>query len=90
MPCYSDPHDYCDHLNGKCLVMVDALRESHKHVNECLDRFKNETNLLTDMLCRLLTKIEITDYQTHAYTQRLDDDIQEWWDKHKEWDKNRG
>lgn len=85
MPCYSDPHDYCDHANGKCNVMAELFKDHFQDSKILMGKI----NSLTDMLCRLLTKIEISDYHTHAYMKNLDDDIDKWWKNHKQWDVNR-
>ncbi len=51
---------------------------------EPTDNLEEKLNKVTDMLCRLLTNENYGVIET-----RIPDDIQEWWEKHKEWDAKR-
>lgn len=51
------------------------------HVDEHL---KQKVDKLTDMLCRVLTANFSSDFPVW-----VDTDIMNWWNKHKEWDKER-
>lgn len=57
--------------------------------NECLEikadeYIKSVIDKLTDMLCRVLKANFSSDFPVW-----VDTDIKEWWEKHKEWDKQR-
>lgn len=84
MPCYTPPHAYCGHAdtvmdNKKCSIIndINSIIESYNY-------YRKKADEVTDMLCRTLGEIA---YQEPSIV--LDDDIKDWWEKHKEWDKAR-
>lgn len=91
MPCYSDPEDYknreTDVLNN-LLHFIDEVSVRHIPVfsktHPEFERFENDKvnaiNEFTQRLCFILSKENPT-----KYTREL----QDWWQKHQEWDKQR-
>ena len=46
MPCYSGPHDYCEHSKGECIAI-----KSDEYIKSVIDK-------LTQMLCHVMKEIE--------------------------------
>jgi hypothetical protein len=86
MPCYSEPHSYCDHTNNKCIerCISNNCKKELDIEKENLQQLKEYTDNICRMLCEVMGKIE---YQSPWIV--IDKDIAEWWEKHKKWDERR-
>lgn len=93
MPCYDPPHSYCKHgIEDKDLYLCDLVSAAQKldrenqrvfeNLKEELAFYKDRTNKITDMLCRVCLTLEVAG-------AIFPPDIHEWWEKHKAWDKQR-
>lgn len=86
MPCYTEPHSYCDHANGKCIepCISNNCKEEINKQKENLHDLKKYTDNICRMLCEVMGEIEC---QSPGIV--LDEDVKEWWSKHKEWDAKK-
>lgn len=95
MPCYTRPHSYCKHDGNErenilCYVLsaVTKLDEENKRILENLqdklNYYQSNSDKITNMLCSVMGEIE---YQDPGIV--LDNDVKEWWEKHKKFDEQR-
>jgi hypothetical protein len=101
MPCYTDPHSYCKHDSTKreealcdAVSALEKLDNENKHIFENLrdelSFYKNQSDKLTDMLCRVLHDMQTMIYKDPEwYLKTVPMDIQIWYEKHKKWDKKQ-
>lgn len=93
MPCYTEPHSYCHHESTErerslcnAVSALEKIDKENKRILENqkdqLDYYKKKSDEATDMLCRLCASIDWDE-------SNFPPDVQEWWTKHKEWDKKR-
>ncbi len=93
MPCYTPPHAQCSHEDNKreatlCDVLsaVERLDRENKRILENLqdqlNYYKKQSDIAIKHLCSTLIVLE----QLNAI---FPPEIEEWWAKHKEWDKKR-
>lgn len=91
MPCYTAPHSYCHHgvedvddLICEVTSRITKFDKTRKREEGEFQELKKYADQVTDMLCRTMQEIE---YQEPGII--VDDDIKEWYEKHKAWDKSR-
>jgi hypothetical protein len=95
MPCITNPHDYCTHGTSeidrkRCdekkqiHISDDISKRTIENLQDELNFYKKQANKVTDMLCRILSTENYGVIET-----RLDEETQEWWGKHQEYDKQR-
>ena len=91
MPCYVAPHSYCNHEdtpveNLKCDInrKVIEFESERSNIEGNFKELKKYADKITDMLCRLMNKIE-----SEKINIEINNDIYSWWKTHKNWDEGR-
>lgn len=60
-----------------------------QQIDELHTQLETKNHLLTDMLCRLCCTMFALDYADGCALDMADKDINDWWDKHQQFDKER-
>lgn len=76
MPCYTEPHSYCNHENDECIEMDSYIKE--------------QFNKLTNILCKLMQLLEQCEKEGNTpWGYGYGKDLITWWQKHKDFDKSK-
>lgn len=78
MPCYTEPHSYCDHKNDDCLEMSKDMKEKLKY-------YKKTSDQATRLLCSVLGEL----FEHDPHSKITDPELAEWWEAHKKFDEER-
>jgi len=83
MPCYTEPHSYCEHSKGECIEKGNELLV--KFYTDQIEHYKKQSNLTTRLLCYACRQLS-PDWCTLKFKN---EELQEWWERHKKFDEQR-
>lgn len=99
MPCYTPPHSYCNHgidpineaiceFEGKFEKVRNAFQEIIKNYNQELNErvkyYKEKSDESVRLLCKVMQEIT-----SQSLGVILDQEVKDWYEKHKEFDEKR-